>query len=234
MRLLNAIRYDMLFQFRHRFYHAYLVITILYIILLKFLPGTLKPIATIILLFSDTAALGFFFIGAIILLEKDQHILDCLFVTPLRITEYVLAKIVSLAIISLVSSLAIVVFTFGISENLLVFIPGFLCVTSFYTLIGILFSLISKSVNDYFAKTLVVGLVAAISILPYFSLLKSPIFSLMPTLATLTLIDVLFKAHPRGEIIFAFCNVGFWLLVTSFFVRRIFNKYILFKAGSVR
>lgn len=224
----------MLFQFRHRFYHAYFVITALYVILLQFFPENIRPMTTIILLFSDTAALGFFFIGAIILLEKDQNILDSLFVTPLKIYEYVFAKIISLAVIALLSALAIVLFTFGFSVNLLLFIPGFLLVSSFYTLVGIVFSIISNNVNDYFAKSILVGLIASVSLLPYFSVIDAPVLQLLPILSSLTLIDLLIVPHSTAELVYAFSNIVIWLLITTFFARHIFYKNIIIRAGSAR
>lgn len=38
-RVLSAVKYDMRFQFRHGFYHVYLLFTVLYAILLRLVPA---------------------------------------------------------------------------------------------------------------------------------------------------------------------------------------------------
>ncbi|KAA3618724.1 MAG: hypothetical protein DWQ05_07110 [Calditrichaeota bacterium] len=233
MRLLDAIRYDMLFQFRHGFYFVYLLITILYIIVILFLPADIQNKATTFLLFSDTATLGFFFIGAIILLEKDQNILESLFVTPLKIYEYFLAKVISLAIISMISAVAILIFTHGLSANWHVFIPGFLLSSGFFTIFGAIFGIIAKSVNDYFAKILGIGLVMATPILSYFSIFETPVFYLLPTHATLILIDVVFVNYSALEIFYAFVNLSFWIAAASGLASWVFAKHIILRTGGV-
>ena len=109
MRLTAAIRQDINFQFRHGFYHAYGILTIIYILLLRVLPETLVYPAVTLILFTDICALGFFFIGAIVLLEKGQSLTDSLFVTPLRLHEYLLSKLLSFMVLSFVSEVLIVV-----------------------------------------------------------------------------------------------------------------------------
>lgn len=72
MRALNIFLYDVRYQFKYGFYFLYTVVSIVYIVILLFIPEDfLRPIASIIIL-TDPAALGFFFIGGMVLLERGE------------------------------------------------------------------------------------------------------------------------------------------------------------------
>jgi fluoroquinolone transport system permease protein len=96
MRLLHALQADVRFQWKQGFYLVYILITIIYLIILSFLPENVLSIALPLVVFSDPSVLGLFFIGGIIMLEKAQGF--CLFwwFHTLRTTEYVLSKVISL------------------------------------------------------------------------------------------------------------------------------------------
>lgn len=233
MRILHALRYDILFQYRHRFYHAYALITAAYVAGLLLMPQSMRPMATVFLLFSDTATLGFFFIGAIVLLEKDQNMLASLFVTPLRLHEYFIAKVLSLAFISLSSALLILIFTQENIPRLSLFMAGFLLSSALFTILGVYFAVIAKNVNDYFLKSLSTGLIAALPLLGWLDIIKSPFLKLLPTHATLVLIDVVFHDHQTSHLIFQFVNLMLWLAASAWFVARTFVSRIILRAGKI-
>ena len=102
MRLKKLFLLDMRFQAKYGFYFLYAVLTVIYITVLFALPENWKEKAAAILIFSDPASMGLFFMGAIVLLEKSQHTTCALAVSPVHATEYVIAKVSSLSAISLV------------------------------------------------------------------------------------------------------------------------------------
>ena len=101
MRLRTLLLFDMRFQAKYGFYFLYGVLTIIYVIILLALPEGWRGKAASVLIFSDPAAMGLFFMGAIILLEKSQHAPHAFAVSPVRPMEYMAAKVGSLAVISL-------------------------------------------------------------------------------------------------------------------------------------
>ena len=102
MRLKKLFLLDMRFQAKYGFYFLYVVLTVIYIAVLFALPENWKEKTAAILIFSDPASMGLFFMGAIVLLEKSQHTTCALAVSPVYATEYVIAKVSSLSAISLV------------------------------------------------------------------------------------------------------------------------------------
>lgn len=107
MRMLPLLRGDIRFQFKYGFYYLYLFFSIFYAGLLFALPEEWRARAAVLMIFSDPAALGLFFMGAIVLFEKSERVLDSLAVSPVRPWEYVLSKLISLGLISTAVALAV-------------------------------------------------------------------------------------------------------------------------------
>ena len=72
-RLTRSVANDLRLQYRHKFYHVYLVITILYLAALRLIPADARPVVLSLLIFTDPAMLGFFFVAALVLFEKDAR-----------------------------------------------------------------------------------------------------------------------------------------------------------------
>ena len=107
MRMLPLFRGDIRFQFKYGFYYLYLFFSVFYAGLLFALPETWRVKAAVLMIFSDPAAMGLFFMGAIVLFEKSERVLDSLAVSPVRPWEYVLSKLISLGLISAAVGLAV-------------------------------------------------------------------------------------------------------------------------------
>ncbi len=169
IRWVSAVKHDVTFQIRHGFYLAYAFVVLVYIGILMYVPDHLSQIVGLFILYSDPALLGFFFIGAILLLEREQHIIRALFITPLRLKEYVTAKVCSLLLLSLLSAALIEVGRGG--EGL--FSPwywlGIGMMSICNTLLGISIAVRCTSVNMFF---LVTPAVVVPLLLPFVSLLS--------------------------------------------------------------
>ncbi len=98
MRLLNLLKGDFTFQRKYGIWLVYLVFSIVYIVTLHLLPDKAAVVVGQILVYSDPAAMGLFFMGAIVLLEKSQRVNCSLAVSPVTIDEYISSKVLSLMI----------------------------------------------------------------------------------------------------------------------------------------
>jgi len=149
MRVLRVIKNDMRYQIRYGFYSIYLLLTIFYILILcQINDPVIKSIAGTLIILSDPAVLGYFFIGGIWLLEKEEELHSYAAISPLKNAEYVLGKIVSLGIVSTCSSLVITGLTMP-WVNLFT-LTGIVFLSScFFTLIGLLLATFAKTVNSY-------------------------------------------------------------------------------------
>ena len=64
------------------------------------LPDAAIELVLVSVLFLDLSVFGFFFMAALYYLEKCDQVLDGLVVTPLRVVEYLTAKIATLSALS--------------------------------------------------------------------------------------------------------------------------------------
>jgi fluoroquinolone transport system permease protein len=187
MRLLHAVLADIRFQLKHGFYLVYAIITVMYLIILSFLPENILSIALPLIVFSDPSVLGLFFIGGIILMEKGQGVLMVLVVSPLRTSEYILSKVISLTIVSVLAAFAITWFSYYPTVNWWLLLLTTILTSGIFTLLGIMINAGCNTVNQYMLKTIPYML---LFILPCFALLGFPyseFFIIIPSVAALKL-----------------------------------------------
>ncbi len=233
MRLLSAIKFDIRFQLRHGFYYAYLLVSLIYILLIRLLPVSVRELATIFVVFTDPSVLGFFFIGGIILLEKGQNIFESLFVTPYRTWEYQISKLASLTLLAFSSSLVIVLATVGWRVNILLLTVGILLSSVLFTLFGMTLAFISKTVNDYIISSLVYMPVFFLPMLELFGIYKTPLFLLLPTKATLLLMQGAFSGISLLDFLYSISTLAVWIAIAWIWAQNWFHKYIILREGGV-
>ncbi len=233
MRFLSAFRYDVLFQVRHGFYTAYALLTLIYIGILLNLPALSGEWATVLLIFSDTSVLGYFFIGGIILMERRQGTLDTFFVTPLRPWEYLWSKVLSLTGISILVSGIILLATAGVPPGALWFITGVLLSAVLFILLGLAVAVRSSTVNEYFFRGIAYYIVFLVPLVHYFGLVEHPLFQLLPTLEILYLLETVFRPHSPGQLWAATGILIVWCVIAWLWVRAWFRKYVILWKGGV-
>lgn len=157
MRLKNLCLLDMRFQAKYGFYFLYAVLTVIYITVLFAIPENWREKAAAILIFSDPASMGLFFMGAIVLLEKSQHTPCALAVSPVRALEYVAAKVGSLSAISLI--VAVVLASAAGVDNLHIVLSGTLISSVMFTLSGIVIATKIASLNQFILWTVPVEII---------------------------------------------------------------------------
>ncbi len=157
MRIIKLILGDIHFQFKYGFYFIYIVFCTLYVFLLFIFPEAWREKAVSIMIYSDPAAMGLFFMGAIVLLEKSQRVLNALAVSPVKVIEYVISKVVSLMLISVLVSL-VLAFMAGLRN-----IPEVLLATALtsmiFTLLGLIAAAKINSLNQYIIMTVPLELI---------------------------------------------------------------------------
>lgn len=151
MRLGSLFLWDIRFQAKYGFYFLYAVLTAIYTIALFAVPESWKEKTAAILIFSDPASMGLFFMGAIILLEKNQHTPCAFAVSPVRPMEYIIAKVSSLSAISLVVA-AILALAAGVN-HLHIVLPGTVISSAIFTLLGIIIATKINSLNQFILWT---------------------------------------------------------------------------------
>ncbi|MFA9422509.1 MAG: ABC transporter permease [Sedimentibacter sp.] len=158
MRIINLIIGDARFQFKYGFYFVYLIFTVLYITLIHFLPLSWREKAAAILIFTDPAAMGIFFMGAIILFEKSERVLNSIAVSPVKVGEYIFSKVISLGFISAI--VGITVALIANINNLFTVLIGIFLGSALFTLLGITAAANIRSLNQFIVATVPIEIIS--------------------------------------------------------------------------
>ncbi|MFD1179486.1 hypothetical protein ACFQ3W_24760 [Paenibacillus puldeungensis] len=157
---------DVRFQYKYGFYFIYLVFTLIYISLLYALPDTWRDQAAVLMIFSDPAAMGLYFMGAIVLFEKSERVLNSIAISPVKPLEYVTAKLISLAIISTIVGWLIGVFG-GVVENPFFFLLGVFLGSCLFSAVGLMVAAGIGTLNQFIVATIPAELIINVPAIVY-------------------------------------------------------------------
>ncbi len=232
MRFVQSLKQDIKYQFRNGFYYVYLFVSIVYIIILFKLPSKIQGIATAMVIFSDPAMLGFFFVGAIILLEKEENIFEALFITPLRVKEFIAARLFSLTTISLLTSFLIAILIRGFSFNYILLFISISLTSIFFTLQGLTIAVVAKTVNEYLIYSIFYSFILVIPFLEFLDIYENILFYIWPTRASLVLILGAFSRNiGLYESLISIFVLIIWIFIGYKIAYKYFVDHIILKTG---
>jgi fluoroquinolone transport system permease protein len=189
-----ATRNDVRLQWRQGFYGAYALVTALYVVLLRFTPVGAYPRVVPFLVFSDPAVFGFFFAGALVILERDDAMMQTLFVTPLGVGEYVAAKVLSLTMIAVATSVAIAAGAVGRGVDWRLLTAGVALTAALIIQIGIALASRFGTINRFMLAGSAATAILAAPLLPFSGIVDWPWVRVLPTHASLVLIGGAFSS----------------------------------------
>lgn len=224
MKLLKLIKGDLFFLARYGIFLVYAVFIFVYLILLHYIPGETGTFVMKMLVFSDPAAMGLFFMGAVVLLEKSQHVNSSLAVSPITISEYIISKAVTFLIAGLAVAMII---AFGSGRSLSAF--GFLGVAGaslLFSTCGLFVASKTQSLNQFIICSLPVEiLVSTPGFFFAFNKLTSPLLLIHPGVAAMNL---LFKENLPLQTALSLLSLLIWnvlvFLITKHAVGKMFKN----------
>jgi fluoroquinolone transport system permease protein len=161
MRLQSLLAGDIRFQFKYGFYFIYLVFSVLYVSLLFVFPESWMEKAALVMIFTDPAAMGLYFMGAIVLFEKSERVLDSIAVSPVRSYEYVISKLSSIDIISVAVAL-IIGLAGGVVSNPFYFISGVFLCSCLFSAAGLMVACRISTLNQFVLATIPVEILISV------------------------------------------------------------------------
>ncbi len=102
-RLAALISLDTRLQWRNGIYYAYAFVVGFYALILVYLGAWLPAWAVGVVIYSDPAVLGFFFLGALMMLEKAEGTRTALAIAPVSPGDYFWAKALTLTIVAVIA-----------------------------------------------------------------------------------------------------------------------------------
>lgn len=106
-RLRALVRHDLRLQRRYGIIAACAVVIVLTALAVYLLKDIMPSWFIGLVIFTDNAAVGFFFFGGMVLLERAERVRDALAVTPVSGSEYLASKTVTFTALALAAVIAI-------------------------------------------------------------------------------------------------------------------------------
>lgn len=197
-RFLSMVSWDVKLQIRYGLYTMYAVVVTLFVLGLQYVPESYRPIAVTVVVFGDPVFLGMYFIAALVLFEKSEAVLAAINTSPLSETEYLLSKVLSLTLLSLIASGVIALVAFGIGFHVWWFLLGVGLTSVLFILIGFIAVSRFDTLNSYFVSSLVYMLPFGLPLVTFLGV-EHPLLYVIPTHASVLLIGSAFGAVPPVE-----------------------------------
>ncbi|MBC7939406.1 MAG: ABC transporter permease, partial [Chitinophagaceae bacterium] len=143
------MRWDITLQARNGFYAVTTLVLLMWVALL--IPLSALDTAWLLppLILSNLVVGSFYFVGAIVLLERAEGSLLARAVTPLRGGEYLVALIISLSLLALLENLGIAILFQGTGFASLPLAGGVVLGTALFCLAGLITVAPYGSINAY-------------------------------------------------------------------------------------
>ena len=103
-RLATLIGHDARLQLRFGVYYAYAFVILFYVLVLTYAAPYLPAWTVGFVVFTDPSAVGFFFLGGLMMLERAEMSRVALAVTPIGAADYFAAKAVTLTAVGLIAA----------------------------------------------------------------------------------------------------------------------------------
>jgi fluoroquinolone transport system permease protein len=226
-RLRATLLADATLQLRNGFYAATAFVGAVWAAILLQAPPfdwrwLLPPLAVGNLLLST-----FYFMGALVLLEKDEGTLTALVVTPLRIGEYLLSKVATLTALALAETLLIVALATGGRFDLPPLLLGTALAAALYCLAGFVAVARYDSINTFLLPS---GAYVALLWLPlpaYMAQWRHWSLYLHPLMAPMVLVEGAFRPLATWEALYGVGAAAVWLALFFVAGRRAFRRWLV-------
>ncbi len=240
MRLLSAMKMDVIIQFRTQLYTIGIGAGILVAIALSQLaqPTQLfSVIPTLMLLVVGGSTL--LYVAAMIIFEKDEGTLKAIIVSPLRPSEYLWSKIITLTALATLEAVVMIggtMLLMSLSEtltlpNLLLLFLGVVAIGIIYTLIGIILVVRFDKITDFLIPMSGIAVILQLPFLYFIGWLEHPLFLLIPTSAPTVLMQGAYVQLAMWEWVYTLSYTTLLIGGLSLWAYQAFQTHIIRKVG---
>ncbi len=179
------------------------------------------------------------YVGAMILFEKDQGTLNANIVSPLRTSEYLWSKIITLttlatleAIVMIGGALLIMSFSEAVTPPRIPFLlAGIIGIGVLYTLIGIVLIVRFDTITDYLIPMAGVAVVLQLPFLYFLGWVRHPLLLIIPTSAPTVLMQGAYAPLAPWEWLYAIGYTAALILGLALWAPRAFHRHVIMKVG---
>lgn len=226
-RLAATLWTDVRVQVRNGFYFATAVIVVSSILLLRWLPADTAALLLPVVLLENVLVNTFYFVSALLLLERGEGTLAVQSVTPLRTGEYLGSKVVTLTTLSLVESLLIAAAVGGLDRRLVVIAVGIALAAPLFCFAGVALVVRYEAINEFLMPSVLYTAFLTLPVLGFFGVGTREWYLAHPIQGPLELMQIE-PPYLTGRVAYA---IGYPLLWTFLFY--LWSRRALRRMGSL-
>ena len=223
-----ALRWDLFRQTKYNIVGVTIAVTLLYLAVLYYVPleGRNLDLLLILLIFNDPAALSVLFVGALVLFERTDRTFFALAVSPLTPAAYLWSKSLSLGLLATLASAGMAIVGHGWDLHWGWFILGLLLSSILFCLLGFVVVAYCQSFNQYILRVALVLIPIGLPLLNLFGMTDTYWWYLLPSQATLILLEASLTTLPLGALLYAVGYLVLWIVLAYWFALRAYSDVI--------
>lgn len=197
----TMLKWDFILQKSYKITPIYGLVTIIYILLLHFIPITDKRPLMVFLLLTDPAMLGFLFIAVLVYYEKSERVLEVITISPIPFGYYLWSKVLSLTFISVYTCAFITLLVYGYDLNWFAFLLAIALTSIFFVLIGFAIGTYFRTFNEFMFSALGITVFALLPMMNYMGITDTWLFWPIPLQSAIWLLDGAFNTISALDIL---------------------------------
>lgn len=239
-RLLAMMKIDAMVQIRNNLYTIGIVVAVLTAVMVAWL-GSANQLYAIIptLLLLVVGGTTFLYVGALIFFEKDQGTINATIVSPVRPSEYLWSKIITLTLLAALESMimvggAMVIMSFFETvtlPNIPLLLVGMLAIGVLYTLMGIILMVRYDKITDFLIPMALIVSILQFPFVYFWGMFELPAFLVIPTSAPAMLMRGAFVPLAGWEWVYGVGYTAVLLIGLVIWAYRAFEAHIIMKVG---
>lgn len=229
-RFLASFRSDVLRQIRYGLYAVSVFMVLVWGVGLRWVAiGTrgIESAAVPAFVAFNLIVTTFYFTAALVLMEKTEDTLSAMMITPLRYSEYLLSKGLSLSFLAIVESVLVIVLIFGPDFDWLMLLPASTCLGLLYTWWGFLVVLRYASINAFLMPSAVYVAALTLPILSHFGITGRWAFAWHPVEPAMTTMRAAYLPTSGWELAYGLVGMIGWTGLTFVLARRRLARFAL-------
>ena len=222
-RLAATLGTDVRVQFRNGFYLATAFVVACSVVLLRWLPPEVAALLLPVVVLENIVVNTFYFVSALLLLERGEGTLVAQGVTPLRDDEYLGSKLLTLAALSLVEGLLIATAVAGPDPRLTLVALGIALAAGLLCIAGVGLVVRFESINEFIMPSVLYTFVLSLPVLGYFGVGARVLYLPHPLQGPLELMQI-HAPHTSGQLLYAIGYPLIWMVPAYLWSRRALRR----------
>jgi fluoroquinolone transport system permease protein len=186
-RLAATVVCDLRLQWRNGFYAASAFVVVGSLALLRWLPDEALDRLLPAVILANVLTNSFYFVAGLLLLENGEGTRAVQAVSPLRTDEYLLSKVLTLGVLSVVESVLLVALSRGLGGALGGLVLGLFLASVVLTLFGVICVAGYRSLNEFMMPSVLYSVLLGLPLVGWFGVGASWLYAWQPLAGPLAL-----------------------------------------------